>query len=105
MIGTRAKLGPMARLLILDGAGSTEVVVSSERSQCLDQAMFRAVGVEPKDRCIVAVKSSVHFRNDFESIASEVIVAACPGANPCRLADIPYTRLRAEVMPGGSGSE
>ena len=37
------------------------------------------IGIEPAEQKIVAVKSSVHFRADFQPIASEVIVVTAPG--------------------------
>jgi len=95
--GTRTALGPMARLGIDESGGEVEAIVGSTRFQCLDQAIFRHLGVEPAKRRIVAVKSTVHFRADFASIAGRVLVAEAPGANPCRLASVPYRRLRPGV--------
>jgi microcystin degradation protein MlrC len=63
-------------------------VIGSTRCQCLDQAIFRHIGIEPAEQCIVAVKSSVHFRADFEAIADKIIVVEAPGAHPCRLDNI-----------------
>ena len=70
--GARMSLGPMALLEI----GGVEVAVASKKAQAADQEMFRHLGVEPSERSIVAVKSSVHFRADFQPIAQEVVVAA-----------------------------
>lgn len=76
------------------------IVVTTERVQCLDQGLFRELGIEPKDQSIVVVKSTVHFRADFENIASEIILAACPGTHPCNLEIVPYQQLRAGVRLG-----
>ncbi len=101
--GATAHLGPMACLRVRQGGGDLRVVVGSRRTQNADQAIFRAVGIEPGRQRIVAVKSAVHFLADYEPLASEVIFAEAPGANPCALERIPYRRLRAGVRLGPGG--
>ncbi len=88
--GARMNLGPMAVLRI----GGVEVVVSSKKMQAADQAMLRHVGIEPASRAILVLKSSVHFRADFEPIAGDVIVVASPGPNPVDHLALDYRRLR-----------
>jgi microcystin degradation protein MlrC len=102
--GAHAALGPMAALRILDGASGVRVVVGSHRCQCLDRAIFRHVGIEPERTRILAVKSTVHFRADFEAIASEVLQVEAPGANPCRVETIAYRKLRPGVRLGPGGA-
>ena len=48
--------------------------------QAADQAIFRHVGVEPAEQSILVLKSSVHFRADFQPIAEYGLVAAAPRA-------------------------
>ena len=97
--GARMQLGPMARLRI----GGVELVVASRKLQAADQAIFRHLGIEPARMKILALKSSVHFRADFQPIAEEVLVVEAPGpaiADPAKLA---FKRLRPGVRltPGG----
>jgi len=73
------------------------VIVGSSRSQCLDLAMIRHLGIEPTSQKILAVKSTVHFRADFDPIAAETLVVISPGANYCRLGEIKYRNLRPGV--------
>ena len=95
MRGIRARLGPTAALAV---AGSdVQVVVTSERVQCLDRAIFIHLGIEPIEMAILAVKSTVHYRADFAPFACEVISVESPGSNPCRLDAIPYRRLRKGI--------
>jgi microcystin degradation protein MlrC len=101
--GITADLGPMAVLRVLDTPADVRVVVGSTRCQCLDQAIFRHIGIEPAEQRIVAVKSSVHFRADFESMADNILVVAAPGAHPCRLDNIKYLNLRPGVRLGPGG--
>jgi microcystin degradation protein MlrC len=105
--GFTASLGPMAVLRVLDTPADIRVVIGSVRCQCLDQAIFKHIGIDPAEQRIVVVKSSVHFRADFEPIAGRVLVAEAPGAHPCRLDNITYHNLRPGVRlgPGGRSHE
>ncbi|MBT5520624.1 MAG: hypothetical protein HOK36_07675, partial [Rhodospirillales bacterium] len=93
----------MAVLRVMDKDCDVRVIVGSERCQCLDQDILRHVGIEPGEQHIVVVKSSVHFRADFEPIAKEVLVAEAPGAHPCRLDNVDYKNLRSGVRLGALG--
>jgi len=108
MKGTEYKLGPMALLRVVEAGGTAasesnlQIIVTSERAQCLDRGFLLSMGVEPEGLDFIALKSSVHFRNDFDQVASEILLAACPGANLCNVAAIPYTRLREGIRLAGS---
>ena len=97
--GSRMDLGPSACLRI----GGVRIVVASRKAQLADQAMFRFVGIEPTKEGILVVKSSVHFRADFEPIAEQILICAAPGAMPADPAALPWTRLRPgiRVKPNG----
>lgn len=97
--GRMTNLGKMAQLKI----GGVRVVVSSVRTQALDQAYFRQVGIEPEQMKILVLKSSNHYRADFEPISSEIIQVAAPAAMIDDPAEIPYVNLRAGVRLGGNG--
>lgn len=95
--GSVMSLGPMARLRVLDTDAEVRVAVCSNRFQCLDQALLRSVGIEPQACAILAIKSTVHFRADFDPIASAVLSVEAPGANICRTSTVPFRRLRPGV--------
>ena len=66
--------------------------------------MFRHAGVAPEDQAILVVKSSAHFRADFQPHAEKVLVAVSPGpmiVDPTKLA---WTRLRPGVRVAGGGA-
>jgi microcystin degradation protein MlrC len=88
--GFRMALGPMA-VLEKDGV---RVVLASKKCQAADQEMFRHVGIEPREQRILALKSSVHFRADFEPIAREVLVVAAPGPAKADPTMFSWSRLR-----------
>jgi microcystin degradation protein MlrC len=88
--GFRMELGPMAVLR----KGNVRVVLASKKVQAADQQMFRHVGIEPVRQRILALKSSVHFRADFEPIAREVLVVVAPGPAKADPTMFQWTRLR-----------
>jgi microcystin degradation protein MlrC len=73
------------------------VVLASRKVQAADQEMFRHVGVEPVKERILALKSSVHFRADFEPLATEVLVVKAPGPALADPAEFRWTKLRKGV--------
>ena len=91
--GFRMALGPMA-LLRSCAAPGVRVVLASKKCQAADQAMFRHVGVEPVSQRVLALKSSVHFRADFQPLAREVLVVRAPGPALANPAEFPWTKLR-----------
>ena len=94
--GTRMTLGPMA-LLRSRAAPGVRVALASRKQQAADQEMFRALGIEPGRESVVALKSSVHFRADFEPIAKEVLVVKSPGPALADPAEFHWTKLRRGV--------
>ncbi|MFL9500965.1 M81 family metallopeptidase [Rhodopseudomonas palustris] len=97
--GREMEMGPSACLRI----GGVRVVVASHKAQLADQAMYRYVGIEPTAQAILVVKSSVHFRADFQPIAEQLLICAAPGAMPADTAALPWQRLRPgiRVKPNG----
>ena len=89
MHGVQADVGPVACLR----HGGVRVVVSAGKSQMLDRNLFRIGNVQPEHMKILVVKSSVHFRADFQPIAQAVLVAKAPGPMLADSADLPWTRL------------
>ena len=94
--GFRMTLGNMA-LLRSRAAPGVRVVLASRKVQAADQEMFRHVGVEPRTQRILALKSSVHFRADFEPIAREVLVVKASGPALADPAEFNWTRLRKGI--------
>ncbi|NQD37822.1 M81 family metallopeptidase [Permianibacter sp. IMCC34836] len=93
--GSHMALGLMARL----SYQGLQLLVSSRKQQAADQAMLRHLGIEPAQQRVLILKSSVHFRADFESIASEILITVTPGCNTADLSTLAYRRLRPGVTP------
>jgi microcystin degradation protein MlrC len=93
--GAKFQIGPMA--LLTDEASGVSVVLACKRVQAADQEMFRHVGVEPIRVPILALKSTVHFRADFQPIAAAILTVQSPGAHLTDPVDFPYRNLRRGI--------
>lgn len=80
-----------------------DIVVASKRTQCLDRAFFTHFGAEPSNYRVIVVKSAVHFRADFETLASGVIDVIAPGFEAMDFTQLPYRRLMDGVRFYGCG--
>ena len=90
LAGAQMDFGPTALLQV----GGVQVAVGSRAIQTMDQAMFRHLGVEPCAQRIIAIKSSVHFRNDFQHCASAVLSVIAPGPVTVDLARVDFADAR-----------
>ena len=91
--GRHINLGPTALL----GIGGVQIVVASRRMQAFDQDIFKHIGVEPSAQKILVLKSTCHFRADFEPIAEQVLIAVAPGGHIVDSTTYPFQHLRPEV--------
>jgi microcystin degradation protein MlrC len=94
--GNRMDLGPMALLRPVSAPG-VEIAVASRRLQAADRAILRHLGVDPAERRILALKSSVHFRADFQALADEVLIVVAPGANTADPAELPLAQVPGSI--------
>jgi len=96
-------LGPMALLQI----GGVKVAATTKRMQAHDQAPFRHLGVEPKEQKVLALKSTVHFRGDFQALAEDILIAIAPGGHLADSSKFTYKNLRPglRLMPLGPESK
>jgi microcystin degradation protein MlrC len=94
--GFRMTLGSMA-LLRSKAAPGVRVALASKKCQAADQEMFRHLGVEPRQERMLALKSSVHFRADFQPMAREVLVVKSPGPALADPAEFVWTKLRKGI--------
>ena len=101
--GAKFEIGPMA--LVTDEASGVSAVLAAKRIQAADQEMFRHVGVEPSRVPILALKSTVHFRADFQPIAETILVVQSPGAHVSDPVEMPYKHLRPGIRLRPLGPE
>lgn len=93
--GVLGTIGPCAVVR----SGGTDVLIASERLQNLDPEMFRCAGIEPTQRKIVVVKSSIHYRAAYTPIAAQIIEVDAPGLVCPNLKRFDYRKVRRPIFP------
>lgn len=76
--GTLTRLGRTARVTCGPENG-IHVIITERRVQPLDAEIWRHVGIQPERLDVIVLKSSNHYRADYEPMASHVIPVATPG--------------------------
>lgn len=76
-----------------------EIILTEIGVQPTDLQQYRAFGIEPTEKKIIVVKSSVHFRAVHEPIAKEIIEVDTPGIHGTRLAAFGYKNIRRPMFP------
>lgn len=95
-LGSTLDWGITARLRI----GNVEVVVVSNlANQTLDDRSMVAVGADPFQYRIVAIKSTNHFRAYFSPRAKAVVTANTPGIHTADYAALSFKRLNRPIYP------
>ena len=98
--GTRRTLGPTVVLAIESQSGGTiEVITTTYRAQPTDLEMIRSQGIEPTEKQIIVVKSSVHYRAAFTPIAKEIIEVDTPGLTTPHLDRFEYHNIPRPMYP------
>lgn len=76
-----------------------DIVLTENRVQPLDREIFRINGITPEDKKIIVVKSSVHFRADFEPIAKEIIEVGSKGILSSDLSMFDFKKIPRPFYP------
>ena len=98
--GGPSSLGACAAIRILrDGVSEDDafdLVISSRRAQAGSPELFTELGVNPKTKHLIIVKSSQHFHTSFAPISKRILYAGDLGALQGRFTDIPYQNVATE---------
>jgi microcystin degradation protein MlrC len=93
--GLSGSFGPSA---VID-VGGIEILVVSIPRQMLDLQQFKAFGIDPQRKQVVALKSMQHFRAAFEPIAGDVIVCDSGALCTPRYDRLPYRNVPRPIFP------
>jgi microcystin degradation protein MlrC len=93
--GLHGSFGPSAVIRV----GGIEVLVVSIPRQILDLQQFRAFGIDPQSKHVVALKSMQHFRAAFEPIAGRIIVCDSGALCTPRYDRLPYRNVPRPIFP------
>ena len=94
----RGTVGQMGRTAVIQ-VGGVEVIVTERRIQPYDAEVLRSVGIEPRTRKLIALKSAVHFRADYTPIAHQILDVDTPGVHSPNLFNYDYRKLRRPIYP------
>jgi microcystin degradation protein MlrC len=92
---TQVPLGDCAAVRI----GGVEVVLITKRTQALGLELFANLGIDPRARRIVVVKSTNHFMAAFGPIAKKVIYVDSDAPLARDYRKIKYTRVERPIWP------
>ena len=93
--GLKGSFGPTAVLRV----SGIEILVVTIARQILDLQQFKAFGIDPQSKRVVALKSMQHFRAAFEPIAGQVIVCDSGALCTPRYDRLPYRNIPRPIFP------
>ena len=57
------------------------------------------MGIEPKEKQILVIKSSVHFRAAYGPLAREIILVDTPGITAVNFSNVNFKRVQRPMFP------
>jgi len=88
----------MGRTVVL-GIEGIDVIVTERSFQPWDPEIFRRVGIEPKEKQILVVKSAVHYRVAYGEFAKKMIDVDTPGLAPINFKHLTFKNIRRPIFP------
>jgi microcystin degradation protein MlrC len=88
----------MGRAAVIE-AGRIAVLVTERPAFTFDPALYRSVGLEPRDAKIVVVKSPLQFRDGYGPIARACWVVDTPGPSTARLERLEWRNRSRPLFP------
>jgi microcystin degradation protein MlrC len=92
---TKVPLGDCAAVRV----GGVDVALIANRTQALGLELFTNLGIDPRARKLVVVKSSNHFMAAFGPIARKVLYVDSGGPLDRDYRQLPYTRVTRPIWP------
>ncbi len=94
-LGGYAPLGDAAAIR----AAGIDIVLNSIRQQTFSEHCFTELGIDPKAKKILVVKSTQHFHARFAPIAKDIIYVNAPGSLTTNMLQYPFKRIRRPIAP------
>ncbi len=89
---------PMGDAVLIAFAG-IEVILNSTRAQCFDTSLFRILGIDPRQRKTLVVKSTNHFYASFSQISSDILYCSAGSPYPNDPRTTPYRKAPRDIWP------
>ena len=96
--GDEEHMGPTV-VLEIGGRHGIDLMLTSYRAHPSDLQHFRSVGIEPRDKRILVLKSAAHYRAAFAPISTEIFEVDAPGICHPYLERFTWKRLRRPIWP------
>jgi microcystin degradation protein MlrC len=93
--GVKVSMGPTA---VLD-TGRLQIVVVSRHHEPWDQGVFTSVGIDPKTKRYLLLKSRIHYRAGFAPLARATITCDGEGVTTSDNDRLRFERVRRPVFP------
>jgi microcystin degradation protein MlrC len=93
--GQMVRMGPTA---LLD-TGKVEIVVISRQTEPWDVGVFTSVGIDPSTKRYLLLKSRLHWRAAFGSLARHVVMCDGEGVTTSDYSRFDFRHLRRPIFP------
>ena len=93
--GVKVSMGPTA---VLD-TGKVEIVVVSRHHEPWDQGVFTSVGIDPRVKRYLLLKSRVHYRAGFAPLARATITCDGEGVTTSDNSQLRFEQVRRPIFP------
>jgi microcystin degradation protein MlrC len=93
--GVRVSMG---RSVVLD-TGKVEVVVTEHHHEPWDLGCLLSLGIDPRAKRYVALKSRIHYRAGFKPIAKAIVECAGVGVCTSDYGRLTFRRMRRPIYP------
>jgi microcystin degradation protein MlrC len=93
--GVKVQMGPSA---VLD-TGKVEIVIVSRHHEPWDQGVFTSLGIDPKTKRFLLLKSRIHYRAGFAPIAAATITCDGDGVTTSNNDLLRFSKVRRPVFP------
>lgn len=96
--GAGRSVSPLGDAVVLR-TGGIDIVVNSIRTQTLGADAFTNMGIDPRTRRILVVKSMQHFHAAFAPLARQVLYVDSPGALVSDVTQLSFRKADREKWP------
>ena len=93
--GVKVSMGPTA---VLD-TGKVEIVVVSRHHEPWDQGVFTSVGIDPRVKRYLLLKSRIHYRAGFAPLARATITCDGEGVTTSDNSQLRFEQVRRPIFP------
>jgi microcystin degradation protein MlrC len=93
--GLKMSMGPCAVLRV----GGVDIVLATNRFQITDLQHFLSVGIDPRRKSVIGLKSAQHFRAAYQPIAREIIIVDSGALTTPDYRRFTYRKLRRPIWP------